>query len=118
VNYRQPAVIYPLSLIELEEDYAFESTPVEVDRLIAQRSQQLEDLIERLEPRAIRSCIHPIIRVSNNVARETAQIAFLEQINLIIVGWHRPAFSKNRLDSQVTSHLTSVLAEVKSEAMS
>ncbi|MBE9205479.1 cation:proton antiporter [Nostoc sp. LEGE 06077] len=101
MNYRQPAVVNPLSLIELQEDYAFESTPVEAERLILQRRQQLEELINTLEPPIARSYVHPIIRISSNVARETAQIAQIEQPDLILVGWHRPAFSNNRLGGRV-----------------
>lgn len=86
LNYRYPAIVNPLSLIEFEEDYAFESTPVEADRLIAQRRHQLQELINTLEPPETRSCVHPIVRISSNVARETAQIATLEQADLILVG--------------------------------
>ncbi|MBD2254303.1 cation:proton antiporter [Nostoc parmelioides] len=100
LNYRQPAIVNPLSLIELEEDYGFESTPTEANRLIAQRHQKLEELISTLEP-ATQSFIHPIVRISSNVARETAQIAKNESADLIIVGWHRPAFSNNRLGGRV-----------------
>lgn len=112
VNNRQPVVVNPLSLIELQEDYAFESTPVEADRLIKQRRQQLEELIQRLEPAAARSYVHPIVCISNNVARETAQIAVLEQANLILVGWHRPAFSNNRLGGRVGQILATATVDV------
>ncbi|MDF5712750.1 MAG: cation:proton antiporter [Rhizonema sp. NSF051] len=112
INHQHPAIVHPLSLIELEEDYAFESTPVEAQRLIARRRQQLEELIERLEPPIIRSYVHPIVRISNNVARETSQIASQEQADLILVGWHRPAFSKNRLGGRVGQILTSVPVDV------
>jgi Kef-type K+ transport system membrane component KefB len=64
-----PAVVHPLSLIELEEDYAFTSTPVEADRLIQNRRQQLEQLIQTLEPPDIRSYVHSIVRVSNRLVR-------------------------------------------------
>ncbi|OBQ28772.1 MAG: sodium:proton antiporter [Aphanizomenon flos-aquae MDT14a] len=101
VNNRQPAVVYPLSFIELEEDYGFESSPNEADRLIAERCQKLEELIATLEPPEIRSYIHPIVRISSNVARETAQIAKIEQPDLVLLGWHRPAFSNNRLGGRV-----------------
>lgn len=111
-NNKQPAIVNPLSLIELQEDYAFESTPVEVDKLIQQRRLQLEELIQRLEPSAARACVHPIIRVSHNVARETAQIAALEQADLIIVGWHRPAFSNNRLGGRVGQILATATVDV------
>lgn len=112
VNYQQSAVIHPLSLIELEEDYAFESTPQEADRLIAERRQQLEELISRLEPSEARSYVHPIVRISNNVARETAQISLRKQANLILVGWHRPAFSQNRLGGRVGQILTTAPVDV------
>ncbi|MDZ8106499.1 MAG: cation:proton antiporter [Nostoc sp. DedQUE12a] len=112
LNYRQPAVVHPLSLIEFEEDYAFESTPVEADRLIAQRRQQLEELINTLEPPETRSYVHPIVRTSSNVARETAQIAALDEVDLILVGWHRPAFSSNRLGGRVGQILTTAPVDV------
>ncbi|MEA5552318.1 cation:proton antiporter [Anabaena cylindrica UHCC 0172] len=112
LNYRQPAVINPLSLIELEENYGFESTPTEANRLIAERRHQLEELIDTLEPPIIRSYIHPIIRISSNVARETVQIAQIEQTDLILVGWHRPAFSNNRLGGRVGQILTTAPVDV------
>lgn len=112
LNSRYPAIVNPLSLIEFEEDYAFESTPVEADRLIAQRRQQLEELINTLEPVEIRSHVHPVVRISSNVARETAQIAALKQVDLILVGWHRPAFSSNRLGGRVGQMLTSAPVDV------
>ncbi|MFN6484567.1 MULTISPECIES: cation:proton antiporter [unclassified Nostoc] len=112
LNYRYPAIVNPLSLIEFQEDYAFESTPVEADRLIAQRHHQLQDLINTLEPPETRSCVHPIVRISSNVARETAQIATSEQADLILVGWHRPAFSSNRLGGRVGQMLTTAPVDV------
>ena len=111
-NYGQSAVINPFSLIELEEDYSFESTPTEANRLIAERRQQLEELISTLEPPSIYSHIHPIVRISSNVARETAQIAKIEQPDLILVGWHRPAFSNNRLGGRVGQILTTAPVDV------
>ncbi|BAZ81767.1 cation:proton antiporter [Sphaerospermopsis kisseleviana CS-549] len=112
LNYRQPAVINPLSLIELEEDYGFENTPTEANRLITERRHQLEELIDTLEPSIIRSYIHPIVRISSNVARETAQIAQIEQPDLILVGWHRPAFSNNRLGGRVGQILSTAPVDV------
>ncbi|BAT53405.1 Sodium/hydrogen exchanger [Nostoc sp. NIES-3756] len=111
VNYRQPAIVNLLSLIELEEDYSYESTPNEANRSIAQRRQQLEELIGTLEP-PTQSFIHPIVRISNNVARETAQIATMEAADLILVGWHRPAFSTNRLGGRVGQILGTVPVDV------
>jgi Kef-type K+ transport system membrane component KefB/nucleotide-binding universal stress UspA family protein len=112
LNYKQPAVINPLSLIELDEDYAFESTPSEANRLIIERRYQLEELINTLEPPETRSYIHPIVRISSNVARETAQLAKLEQPDLILVGWHRPAFSNNRLGGRVGQILSTAPVDV------
>lgn len=107
-----PAVVHPLSLIELQEDYAFTSTPVEADRLIQNRRQQLEQLIQTLEPPDVRSYVYPIVRVSNDVARATAQIAILDCANLILLGWHRPAFNKNRLGGRVGQILSTVPVDV------
>ncbi len=112
VNYRQPATVNPLSLVELEEDYGFESTPVEADRLITQRRQQLEEMIRRLQSTDAHNYLQPIIRISNNVARETIQIAQYEQANLILVGWHRPAFSSNRLGGRVGQILSTAPLDV------
>ncbi|MBW4511211.1 MAG: cation:proton antiporter [Scytonematopsis contorta HA4267-MV1] len=112
INYQQNAVIHPLSLIELDEDYAFESTPDEANRLIAQRHDDLEELIFSLQPSTIRPYIHPIVRISNNVARETSEIAVIEQVDLILLGWHRPAFSKNRLGGRVGQILATSPADV------
>lgn len=95
------AVVHPLSLVELEENYQFESTPDEAERLIKQRRKSLENLIQSLEPAETRKNIESIIRISNDVPRETAQIAIADRANLILVGWHRSAFSDNRLGGRV-----------------
>lgn len=111
-NRLQPSVVHPLSLIELEEDYLFQSTPLEAERLINQRRSRLEELIQTLEPAHSRHLVHPIIRISNDVARETAEIAKLDRADLILVGWHRPAFSSNRLGGRVGKILSTVSADV------
>jgi len=108
----QPAVVHPLSLIELEEDYLFQSTPAEADRLIQQRRDRLEELIQSLETPETRELLHPIVRISNDVARETAQIAQLDRADLILVGWHRPAFSTNRLGGRVGQILSTSPVDV------
>jgi nucleotide-binding universal stress UspA family protein len=100
-NQLQPSVVHPLSLIELEEDYLFQSTPVEVERIINERRSRLQELIESLQPAEMRHLVHPIFRISHDVARETAQVAVLDRADLVLVGWHRPAFSKNRLGGRV-----------------
>jgi len=106
------AVVHPLSLIQLEEDYVFQSTPVEAERLIQQRRSRLEELIQSLEPPAVRELVHPIVRVANDVARATAEIAELDRANLILVGWHRPAFSTNRLGGRVGQILSTAPVDV------
>ena len=108
----QPAFVYPLSLIQLEEDYAFESTPAEADRLIAHRQTKLTELVNALEPATYRQLVQPIIRISNDVARATAEIALRDQIDLVIVGWHRPAFSANRLGGRVGQILSTTPVDV------
>jgi len=108
----QRAVVHPLSLIEMEEDYAFGSTPSEADRLIQQRRSRLEELIQSLEPPQIRQMVRPIVRTTNNVARETVRIGALDQANLILLGWHRPAFSTNRLGGRVGQILSSARVDV------
>ena len=95
------AAVHPLSLIELQENYAFESTPAEADRVIQERRVKIESLIQSLEPPETRQLVHPIVRVSNDVAKETSQIAELDRADLVLVGWHRPTFSSNRLGGRV-----------------
>ncbi|WP_066377365.1 MULTISPECIES: cation:proton antiporter [unclassified Anabaena] len=112
LNYRQPAIVNPLSLIELEENYGFENTPDEAERFILQRRQQLEELISTLEPPSTQPFVHPIVQISSNVARQTAEIAKIESADLILVGWHRPAFSKNRLGGRVGQILSTVPVDV------
>ena len=111
-NQQQAAVVHPLSLIELQEDYAFTSTPDEADRLIQNRRQQLETLIQTIEPPEFRSQVRPIVRASRNVARATAEIAVLDRASLILVGWHRPAFSSNRLGGRVGQILSTAPVDV------
>jgi len=108
----QSAAVHPLSLIELSEDYAFESTPAEADRIIQERLGKLSELIESLQPPEARNLVHPIIRVTNDVARETAQIAELDRADLILVGWHRPTFSSNRLGGRVGQILSTAKVDV------
>lgn len=108
----QPAAVHPLSLIELEEDYVFQSTPAEADRLVQQRRDRLEELIQSLEPPQTRQLVHPIVQVAKDVGRATAQIAELDRTDLILLGWHRPAFSTNRLGGRVGQILTQARVDV------
>ena len=108
----QPSVVHPLQLIELNDDYLFSSTPLEADRLIQQRRNQLEELIQTLEPPDVRAMVHPIVRMANDVARETAKIAKLDRADLILLGWHRSGFSTNRLGGRVGQILSTAPVDV------
>jgi len=99
----QPAVVHPLSLVELDEEYAFNSTPTEADRLIQVRRARLEEVKAWNLQKSVRWCIRCI---TNNIARATAEIARTRLSDLILVGWHRPAFNKNRLGGRVGQILT------------
>lgn len=107
-----PAIVHPLNLIEFQEDYQFASTPDQANRLIRKRREALEDLIATLEPPEIRTNIHPIVTIANDVAHETAQIAIADKADLIIVGWHRSAFVDNRLGGRVGKILNNSPADV------
>lgn len=106
------AAVYPLSLIQLEEEYAYESTPAEADRLIMKRQSQVQKLLDGLEPAYVQSFVRPIVRVATDVAQETARVADLDQADLILLGWHRPAFSKNRLGGRVGQILSTARTDV------
>jgi Kef-type K+ transport system membrane component KefB/nucleotide-binding universal stress UspA family protein len=109
---RQPAVVYPLSLVEIQENYAYASTPLEAERLLRERQARLNDLIATLQPETVRAKVRPIVRVSSDVAREAVNIADLNQTDLILVGWHRPVFDKNRLGGRVGQLLSSARSDV------
>jgi Kef-type K+ transport system membrane component KefB len=111
-NNRQSAIINPLSLIELEEDYLFQSTPFEANRLIERRLNQLNMLIDTLEPIEARSIFHPIVQIGYDVAQKTAVIAALDRANLVLLGWHRPTFTNNRLGGRVAKMLGNTPADV------
>ena len=111
-NRLQPAIVHPLSLIQLEEDYVFQNTPTEADRLIQKCKERLAELIQSLEPPENRQLVHPIVRVASDVARATAEIATIDRANLIVVGWHRPAFSTNRLGGRVGQILNTAPIDV------
>lgn len=95
------AAVYPLSLVQMEEDYAYESTPGEVDRLIAQRQARIQELLDSLNVDEFRPALHPIVLATQDVAKQTVWVAERDQVDLILLGWHRPAFSKNRLGGRV-----------------
>lgn len=109
---QSPAAIYPLTFIENEEDYAYKGTPREANRLIAQQRLRLENLLGELFVDSERVFLHPIVQLTSDIARETASIVDSQQINLVIVGWHRPSFTNNRLGGRVGKILSSVKADV------
>lgn len=106
------AAIYPLSLIQLDEEYAFGSTPAEAERLIAERTRRMKELVASLEPAQVRSVVRPIIRVARDVALEAVRVAEHDHADLILLGWHRPAFSRNRLGGRVGQILSMARTDV------
>jgi Kef-type K+ transport system membrane component KefB len=111
-NDLQSAIINPLSLIELEEDYLFQSTPFEANRQIERRLQQLNTLIDTLEPIAARSLFQPIVQIGYDVSQKTAVIAALDRADLVLLGWHRPTFTNNRLGGRVAQMLGNTPADM------
>jgi Kef-type K+ transport system membrane component KefB len=111
-NNLQSAIINPLSLIELEEDYLFQSTPFEANRLIDRRLQHLTNLVDTLEPITARSIFQPIVQIGYDVAQKTAVIAALDRADLVLLGWHRPTFTNNRLGGRVAQMLANTPADV------
>jgi Kef-type K+ transport system membrane component KefB/nucleotide-binding universal stress UspA family protein len=107
-----PAIVSPLSLIQLDEDYVYESLPTEANRQITQTTTKLQDLIQTLEPADYRHLVRPIVQVERDVARATAQIAIRDRADLILVGWHRPAFHSNRLGGRVGQILSTAPVDV------
>jgi Kef-type K+ transport system membrane component KefB len=100
-NEHQSAIINPLSLLELEEDYLFNSTPVEANRAIELQLERLNHVIATLEPPERRSLFDPIVQIGYDVAQKTAIIATLDRADLVLLGWHRPTFINNRLGGRV-----------------
>ncbi len=111
-NPEESSIVHPLSLIELEEDYLYQSSAAEAERLIRQRRDQLDKLIETIEPIAAQSMIQPIVQIGYDVAKKTATLAKLDQPDLILLGWHRSAFSKDRLGGRVRQILAIAPADV------
>jgi Kef-type K+ transport system membrane component KefB len=116
-NARQSAIINPLSLIELEEDYLFQSTPFEANRQIDRRLRQLNATIDTLEPLGMlvasnRAMFQPIVQIGYDVAQKTAVIAALDRADLVLLGWHRPTFTNNRLGGRVAKMLGTTPADV------
>ena len=115
------AVVHPLSLIQFEQDYAFENLPQEADRRILRRQEKLAASLANLSlstkaPPPIESMVQPIIepivQLSGDVARTTHDVAVARSTDLIVVGWHRPAFSNNRLGGRVGQILSTAPVDV------
>lgn len=120
-NDRQSAIINPLSLIELEEDYLFQSTPFEANRQIDRRLQHLNELIYTIAPTLPSQTttsassgviFQPIVQIGYDVAQKTAVIAALDRADLVLLGWHRPTFTNNRLGGRVAQMLGNTPADV------
>lgn len=109
---KSPSIVHPLSLIELEEDYQFQSMPDEANRLIRKRRESLEELIDSLEPPEIRQNIYPLVTIASDVSRETVKIALADKADLILVGWHRSGFVDNRLGGRVGKILNNAPVDV------
>jgi nucleotide-binding universal stress UspA family protein len=111
-NDRQGAIVNPLSLIELEEDYLFQSTPVEANRLINQRLIRLKAVVDTLEPAEMRAIVQPIVQIGYRVPQKTAAIAALDRTDLVLLGWHRATLIENRLGGRVAQMLRNIPADV------
>jgi Kef-type K+ transport system membrane component KefB/nucleotide-binding universal stress UspA family protein len=110
-----PATLLPLSLVQLENDYYFESMPLEADRRLKVRREQIERLLSAQTMTADAfpaTAIEPIVQVSQDVARTTADLAAAKQVNLILLGWHRPVFSSSRLGGRVAQILNNAPVDV------
>jgi nucleotide-binding universal stress UspA family protein len=114
------SVVHPLSLIQFEQDYAFENLPQEADRRIRRRKEKLAaSLVSLASTKAqpmiepmVQPMIEPIVQLSGDVARTTHDVALARNTDLIVVGWHRPAFSSNRLGGRVGQILSTAPVDV------
>jgi Kef-type K+ transport system membrane component KefB len=100
-------LIYPLSLIELEKDYGYESMPLEITRQIHGRMQTLQQLTDSLGLND-REAIQPLARATTDVAREVRQLVETYPIELVLAGWHRATLGQNRLGGRVGQMLNTV----------
>jgi Kef-type K+ transport system membrane component KefB/nucleotide-binding universal stress UspA family protein len=106
------AAIYPLSLIELAEDYSYASTPDGANRSIQIRKSRLDELIQRSQPDRLHPWIRPIVQLTSDVGRETNHIAQQGNMDLVLLGWHRPSLTNNRLGGKVGQILGTVPTDV------
>ncbi len=103
------AYVQPLHLLQLEEDYTVESTPLEATQQLRDFQRQLRQQIQQLPGR---QQIHPIVRLATDVGREAVRIAEFSQANLILMGWHRSGFHDNRLGGRVGQILSQARTDV------
>ena len=105
-------VIHPLSLIQFETDYSFGNLPKEADRQIRDRQEKISKSLLKLALPDVDLVIQPIVQLSNDVARSTYDLTTTKNIDLVIVGWHRPTIGSNRLGGRVKQILSVVPADV------
>jgi Kef-type K+ transport system membrane component KefB len=96
---QQDRAIYPFSLVVLDPDNLFQNMPTEAENNLRSRQEHLSNLIQTIEPPQIRQFCHPIVQICRDVAIETAKVS--ANMDLIIMGWHKPVFSNNRLGGKV-----------------
>ena len=108
----QRVAVFPLSLIEVEVEYLYESLPQEAAQAIESRQNLLQELILMLKPPEVREIVHPIVRVCGDIASTTVAIAKNERANLMILGWHHPVFLNNRLGGTVGQILNSATTDI------
>lgn len=108
----QRVAVLPLSLIDVEVEYLYESLPQEAAQALESRQNLLQELILTLEPPEVRGIVHPIVQVCGDIARTTAAIAKSERTNLMILGWHHPVFTNNRLGGTVGQILNSSSTDI------
>jgi Kef-type K+ transport system membrane component KefB/nucleotide-binding universal stress UspA family protein len=111
-NPEEMSIVHPLSLIELEEDYLYQSSPAEVERLLAKRRQELQALVATIDPLSAQNKIQPIVQIGFDVAKKTADLVVLDRPDLVLLGWHRSAFSRDRLGGRVRQILATAATDV------
>jgi Kef-type K+ transport system membrane component KefB/nucleotide-binding universal stress UspA family protein len=111
-NPQEMSSVHPLSFIELEEDYLYQSSPAEVERLLTNRRQELQTLIGTIDPLSSQNTIQPIVQIGFDVAKKTADLVVLDRPDLVLLGWHRSAFSRDRLGGRVRQILATAATDV------
>ncbi len=102
--------VHPFNLIHFDPDNLFQNMPTETENSLRTRRQHLSDLISTIEPPQIRQFFHPIVEICQDVAAETVKVA--SGMDLIIMGWHKPVFSGNRLGGKAGEILRQATKDV------